>query len=112
MSLALGIPLTTDSKRSGARQYWQRQFKREDREERGEAGEKDGPPKRLAGLGDEAFWVGDPVTGALYVLRGEVFLRVSVGGPPNQSQKIKRARTLAIYALKRLDTSGSAARSR
>ena len=103
VSVALGVPLTTDSKRSGPRQYWERQFNREEREERGESGEeKDRPPKRLAGLGEEAFWVGDPVTGALYVLRGEVFLRVSVGGPPDQSEKIKRARTLAIYALKRL----------
>jgi hypothetical protein len=112
VSVALGIPLTTDNKRSGPRQYWQRQFnreEREEREERGESGEKkDGPPKRLAGLGEEAFWVGDPLTGALYVLRGEVFLRLSVGGPPGQSQRIKRARTLAIYALKRLDTGGRA----
>jgi len=111
VSVALGLPLT-DSKRSGPRDYWQAQFKREEREEREESDEKKQAPRRLAGLGDEAFWVGDPVTGALYVLRGEVFLRVSVGGSPDQSQKIKRARTLAIYALKRLDTSGPAARSR
>lgn len=111
VSVALGIPVT-DSKRSGPRDYWQAQFKREERDEREESDEKKQEPRRLAGLGDEAFWVGDPVTGALYVLRGEVFLRVSVGGSPDQSQKIKRARTLAIYALKRLDTSGPAARSR
>ena len=111
VSVALGIPVT-DSKRSGPRDYWQAQFKREEREGREESDEKKQEPRRLAGLGDEAFWVGDPVTGALYVLRGEVFLRVSVGGSPDQSQKIKRARTLAIYALKRLDTSGPAARSR
>jgi hypothetical protein len=107
VSVALGVPLSNDSKRSGPRQYWERQFSREQLEEAEEAGEKkDKAPKRLVGLGDEAYWVGDPVTGALYVLRGEVFLRVSVGGPPDQLQKIKRARTLAIYALKRLDTAG------
>ena len=111
VSVALGIPLT-DSKRSGPRDYWQAHFKREDREEREEPDEKKNEPRRLAGLGDEAFWVGDPMTGALYVLRGEVFLRVSVGGPRDQLQKIKRARTLATYALKRLDTSGHSARSR
>jgi len=111
VSVALGIPLT-DNKRSGPRDYWQAQFKREQRDEREESDEKKQEPRRLAGLGDEAFWVGDPVTGALYVLRGEVFLRVSVGGPADQSEKIKRARTLAIYALKRLDTGGLAARSR
>ena len=111
MSVALGVPLN-DGKRSGPRDYWQTQFKREDREEREEADEKKNEPRRMAGLGDEAFWVGDPMAGALYVLRGEVFLRVSVGGPRDQAQKIKRARTLAIYALKRLDASGPSARSR
>jgi hypothetical protein len=112
VSVALGVPLT-DSKRSGPRDYWRARFKRGERDERedSEEEEKKKEPRRLAGLGDEAFWVGDPVTGALYVLRGEVFLRVSVGGAPNQAQNIKRARTLAIYALKRLDTSGPAARS-
>ena len=108
VSVAVGVPLT-DDKRSGPRDYWRAQFKREDREE---SDEKKNEPRRLAGLGDEAFWVGDPVTGALYVLRGEVFLRVSVGGSPDQAQKIKRARTLATYALKRLDTTGPATRSR
>ena len=111
VSVALGIPLT-DSKRSGPRDYWQAQFKSKERDEREEPDEKKQEPRRLGGLGDEAFWVGDPVTGALYVLRGEVFLRVSVGGPLDQSQKIKRARTLAIYALKRLDTNGPVVRSR
>ena len=111
VSVALGLPIT-DSKRSGPRDYWQAQFKREERDEREESDEKKQAPRRLAGLGDEAFWVGDPVTGALYVLRGEVFLRVSVGGSVDQSEKIKRARTLALYALKRLDTGGPAARSR
>jgi len=113
VSVALGVPLTTDGKRSGPRQYWERQFEREEREDRAEPGEKkEQPPKRLAGLGDEAYWVGDPLTGALYVLRGEVFLRVSVGGPADQSQKIKRARTLATYALRRLNTRGPTTNSR
>ena len=77
VSVALGIPVT-DSKRSGPRDYWQAHFKREERDERDErdereeSDEKKQEPRRLAGLGDEAFWVGDPVTGALYVLRGEV----------------------------------------
>jgi hypothetical protein len=59
VSVALGIPLT-DSKRSGPRDYWQAQFKREERDEREESDEKKHEPRRLAGLGDEAFWVGDP----------------------------------------------------
>ena len=110
VSVGLGVPLT-DNNRSGPRDYWRAQFKREHREEREESDEKKNEPRRIAGLGDEAYWVGDPVTGALYVLRGEVFLRVSVGGPPAQAEKIKRAKALAVYALKRLDTGGSPHRS-
>ncbi len=106
VSVALGIPLATGGNPSGPRQYWQSQFNKEESEEaKAEAGRKEKePPKPVAGLGDQAFWVGDPMSGALYVLKGEVFLRLSVGGPPDQTQKIKRAKALAVYALKRLDT--------
>lgn len=101
VNVALGIPLETDSKRSGPRQYWQAQFSKPVKPGR----KKKEPPKPVAGLGEQAFWVGDPMTGALYVLQGEVFLRLSVGGPPNQALKIQRSRALAVHALKRLDTS-------
>ena len=107
VSVALGIPLATDSKRSGPRQYWQTQFNQKVVPGR----KKKEPPKPVAGLGDQAFWVGDPVSGALYVLRGDIFLRLSVGGPADQAEKIKRAKTLASYALKRLDTSSPRTRS-
>ena len=101
VSVAVGIPLETDSKRSGPRQYWQTQFAPV---KAAPGRKKKEPPKPVAGLGDQAFWVGDPVTGALYVLKGEVFLRLSVGGPPDQALKIKRSRALALHALKRLHT--------
>ncbi|MGI8732004.1 MAG: hypothetical protein ACR2LM_01715 [Pyrinomonadaceae bacterium] len=109
VSVAVGIPLATDSKRSGPRQYWRQQF--HGRVSAAPSRKKKEPPKPMAGLGDEAFWVGDPVTGALYVLKGEVFLRLSVGGPLNQTEKIKRAKALASHALKRLDASGPRPRS-
>ena len=102
VSVAVGVPLETDRKRSGPRQYWQQQFHAKVSAAPGR--KKKEPPRRIAGLGEEAYWVGDPMTGALYVLKGEVFLRVSVGGPPNQAVKIKRATALASHALKRLDT--------
>jgi hypothetical protein len=104
VSVAVAIPLETDTKRWGPRHYWQQQFHPQASSKPGR--KKKEPPKHVAGLGDEAFWVGDPMTGALYVLKGEVFLRVSVGGPPDQALKIKRARALASEALNRLDASG------
>jgi len=103
VSVAVGLPLATDSKRSGPRQYWTQQFHAQVKAAPGR--KKKPPPKPIAGLGDEAFWVGDPLSGALYVLKGEFFLRVSVGGPTDEAQKIKRARALASHALKRLNVS-------
>ena len=100
VSVAVGLPLETDSKRSGPRQYWQQQFHPKVKPAPGR--KKKPPPKPITGLGDEAYWVGDPLSGALYVLKGDLFLRVSVGGPTDEAQKIKRARALASHALKRL----------
>ena len=101
VSVAVGVPVTTDSTGSGPRQYWQAQFKKQEKVVPGR--KKKEPPKPIEGLGDEAFWVGDPMSGALYVLKGEVFLRVSAGGARDQAEKIKRAKLLAAHALKRLD---------
>jgi len=109
VSVAVGIPLATDSKRAGPRDYWKQQFHKEVTAAPGR--KKKEPPKPIVGLGDEAFWVGDPVSGAIYVLKGEVFLRVSVGGAPDLTEKIKRARVLALRALQRLDASGPKPRS-
>ena len=109
VSLAVGIPLANDGKRSGPRQYWQQQFHAEVRAVPGR--KKNEPPKRIAGLGDEAFWVGDPKSGALYVLKGEVFIRLSVGGPGDETEKIKRTKALASHALKRLPSSNLKSRN-
>lgn len=99
VNVAVGLPLATDSKRSGPRQYWRQQFYAP---VKAAGTKKKPPPKPIAGLGEEAFWVGDALSGALYVLKGEIFLRVSVGGPTDEAQKIKRARALASRALKRV----------
>ena len=101
VSVAVGLPLPTDGKRSGPRDYWRQQFHPQVKAAPGR--KKKPPPKPITGLGDEAFWVGDPLSGALYVLKGDVFLRVSVGGPTDEAQKIKRAKALASRALKRLN---------
>jgi hypothetical protein len=109
VSVAVGVPLAADSKRSGPRDYWQQRFHGPVNAAPGR--KKKEPPKPIAGLGDEAFWVGDPVTGAVYVLKGDVFLRLSVGGARDPAQNMKRAKALASRALKRLHASGSKPRS-
>jgi hypothetical protein len=64
--------------------------------------EKVTPPEKIAGVGDEAFWTGNRVGGELYVLKGNNYIRISVGGPGDQSSKIKKSRDLAEKVLKRL----------
>ncbi|HEX9224994.1 MAG TPA: hypothetical protein VF860_16815 [Candidatus Acidoferrales bacterium] len=59
-------------------------------------------PRLIHGLGEEAYWVGNPVAGALYVLQGETFLRISVGGVRAESARIEESKTLARAVLKRL----------
>lgn len=111
-----------------AKQYWQEIFHGREtagREGGREAGEKNGKeageknqargerktgeeeesaakPEAVRGLGDEAFWTASRVGGALYVLKGERFFMVSVGGKGDEESKLKRAKTLAQSALRRL----------
>lgn len=60
------------------------------------------PPQPVAGLGDGAYWSGNPVGGVLYVLKGEKFIRVSVGGPDNQEVKLNKSKAIAGKVLPRL----------
>lgn len=59
-------------------------------------------PRHIGGVGEEAYWVGNSVTGILYVLQGDVFLRLSVGGIPDESARLKKSKALARAAIGRL----------
>jgi hypothetical protein len=72
---------------------------REPDNEADEAGRK---PQPISGLGEEAYSVGGPISGALYVLQGELFLRISVGGVPKESIRIAKSKSLAATILRRL----------
>ena len=69
--------------------------------EEGEQGKKT-PPRDLSGLGEQAFWEGSAVGGALYVLLGHTHVRISVGGPGDNDAKIDRSKALAEFVLARL----------
>jgi hypothetical protein len=58
--------------------------------------------RRIGGVGDEAFWSGTRIAGALYVLRGDTFVRVSVGGIADEKERIEKSRQLAVAALARV----------
>jgi hypothetical protein len=103
------------------REYWEQTFGRfrkeknetekNEHEEKGapntrgggrEEGEEGTPPKKMDGVGEEAFWAGNRVGGALYVLKGDVFIRISVGGPGDEQTKLEKSKQLAQKALSRL----------
>lgn len=119
VSLALAAPDPAKPSALTPREYWQKQFHPPDQagkekhepatgkaktpKETEEEREKElSKPRVIDGLGEEAYWVGNPVSGALYVLKGEVFLRISVGGVRDESERIEKSKALARAALKRL----------
>ena len=117
---SVSIAVAGDTKSGGKtvtpRAFWRDQFHRPDEraagrkaEERdadriGEPREREGEAEArpIAGVGDEAFWSGTRVAGALYVLRGNTFIRVSVGGIADEKERIEKSRQLAVSALARL----------
>lgn len=100
VSVALAVPAASDNKRSGPREYWRQRF--HGLPEATPVGKTKEPPLPQDGLGEEAFWVGDPVDGAIYVLEGPLFLRLSPGGQSEGKLKRERARALAGHVLARL----------
>ena len=103
-------------KGEGPREFWKKNFSGEkgrDKEERekgehekagGEKGEEEEglPPTHVRGVGDDAYWVGNGKVGALYVLKGDKFIRISIGGGDAQEKKLEKSKTLAQRALKRI----------
>ena len=118
MSVSLAVIQPSPGSVTGteARDYWEKTMRgsseqsageaqREDGDEKSEKGEeeeKKSPPKKVDGVGDEAYWSGNRFGGALYVLKRNVILRISVGGPDDQETKIAKSKSLAEKALSRL----------
>lgn len=84
------------------REWWEETFHREEGgREKGrerEEEERKSPPTKVDGVGEEGFWTGNALGGALYVLKGDVYLRVSTGG----KDQLDRAKRLAELAVKHL----------
>jgi hypothetical protein len=101
------IVVTITQKASGAdgrdpKQSWQEIFHPQKPVKKEEEGKEDKGPEKIEGLGDEAFWTGTRVGGALYVLKGNSYIRVSVGGGTDRTEKIEKSKALAQSILKRL----------
>jgi len=99
------VVLTVTRKADGGRdpsESWQETFHREKAPERKKEEGEEKEPLKVEGIGDEAFWTGNRVGGALFVLKGNAYIRISVGGAGDQAAKIEKSKTLAASALKRL----------
>ena len=70
--------------------------------ERKEEKEESVPPKKIEGIGDEAFWASNRFGGVLYVLKGDAFISISLGGTDEEETKIQKSKTLAQKALQQL----------
>ena len=118
VSLAVTQPDPASATARNPCEFWQQTFGRyegEAKEEKGDEekkkslrereGEEEGkgrPPKKLEGIGDAAYWTANRTGGALYVLKKDVYIRVSVGGPEEEDAMIKRCKALAEKVLSRL----------
>jgi hypothetical protein len=115
VSLAVTQSDPASPKARNPKDYWKETFGRyegEAKEEKGDQEKKESlreqdeekgrPPKKIEGIGDAAFWTANRMGGALYVLKNDVFIRVSVGGPESEEAKINHCKALAEKALSRL----------
>src|SRR5207244_187608 len=93
------------SKRS-PKDFWKEKFDpyqdEEPKTKTGEEKERGPAPKKIEGLGDDAYWVGNRFGGILYVLKGEAFFSIGIGGTDDQETRLKKSKALAEKALQRL----------
>lgn len=109
VSIAVAGDTKAGSRTISPRQFWREQFHpREAQASEGKAEgreakeEQETEARPIRGVGDEAFWSSTRVAGALYVLTGNTFIRVSVGGIRQESERIEKSRQLALSAIARL----------
>ena len=93
------------SKRS-PKDFWKEKFDPYENEQpqihSGGEKEKGPAPKKITGLGDEAYWVSNRFGGTLYVLKGDAFISIGLGGTDDEETKLKKSKVLAQKALQRL----------
>ena len=85
-----------------AEELWETLAEQEGKDEE-EAERAENHARKISGIGEEAFWSGNQMAGALYVLKGKAVLRISVGGAGTEKTKIEKSRQLAAIALQGLN---------
>lgn len=101
-SISLAVWQPAKGQRRQPEEFWRERFHGESEE--GEREEKEGheiKPEPVSGLGDEAYWSGTGIGGALYVRKGNRFFRIGIGGSDNQETRVRKTRGLAESILPR-----------
>lgn len=98
----LSDSVSVDVMRGDTRAFWRKHFPGEHLASNKTRPEREAHALHVDGVGDDAVWSGNRLAGALYVMKGDTIVRVSVGGDLAQEQKIERAKKLAARALRRL----------
>jgi hypothetical protein len=117
-SVSLGL-MQRNPKDPGTRtiaQFWHETFDHFARAENGEGNEENRQeskddenkehegvrPQKIEGVGQESYWLGNPMGGILYVLKNDRMLRISFGGPGKPDDKLAKSKALAQKALSHL----------
>ena len=123
VSVTVGAPDPGKPTALTPREFWRQQFHPlEAQEEKGRGGgkalwnstterEEERKPRLIGGLGDEAYWVDNPIAGALYILRGETYARISIGGVRAESARLEKTKALGRAVVKRLRSATASSRS-
>jgi len=98
-------------KSEGGRDEKEREKERDKKKDKDQAASRDrgeeeeaegGKAERVQGIGDEAFWVKAGPSASLYVLKGDRYIIISLGGADAEQAKLNKTKQLAQKALKRL----------
>lgn len=107
VSLEVTLPGSEAATRSHPRDYWRKRFGRDRETGEGEEEKQErGARPEIRGLGSEALWEGNGPVGALYVLQGDRFLRISIGGSADHAARVEKSKALARVALRSLSKLG------
>ena len=104
-SIVLTVTQNPGGSSSGdPKQSWERIFQddKETESAREKEESKSPPPEKIRDLGDEAFWAPRRFGGTIYVLKGNMYISISVGGSGEQATKLQKSKALAEIVLKRL----------
>ena len=106
VNLALTQADSNEPGKRSAKDFWKEKFDPYEDEEpktnRGDEKEQGVPPKKITGLGDEAYWVSNRFGDVLYILKGDAIISIDIGGMDDQRTKVQKSKALAQKALQRL----------